>query len=250
MFLLWLVASVCSSSSEVWPLKDRPSSWSLLFESGSCFRLLINSNLNAFVLPPPASFSAFTPLKYASTFKRSLRWTSCLGSETPSHLRSGNTQLVFTVTASYFTYFKECGGKLGRGHTFAWRRLTASLWCFCPCDSTKHHNVRIDFMLWCFQVLQVFWTCLKARKTELGIDVTIGEKRRCFCFHFALLSCPSRLCFPPLWQSSVWLSLVCQTVYLQSVDSCFFYLMGAFRFLCHWECSIHVCPSCSTLADP
>lgn len=27
-----------------------------------------------------------------------------------------------------------------------------------------------------------------------------------------------------------------------------FYLMGAFRFLCHWECSIHVCPSCSTLA--
>lgn len=27
-----------------------------------------------------------------------------------------------------------------------------------------------------------------------------------------------------------------------------FYLMAAFRFLCHWECSIHVCPSCSTLA--
>lgn len=128
-----------------------------------------------------------------------------------AHLRSGNTQPVFIVTASYFTHFKERGGNLGRGHTLAWRRLTASLWCFCPCDSTKHHNVRIDFMLWCFQVLQVLWVCLKAQKTELGIDVTIGGTRRCFCFHFALLSCPSRFCFPPLWQSSVWLSPVCQT---------------------------------------
>lgn len=57
-------------------------------------------------------------------------------------------QSVFIfIISSFHTHVKECGGEPGRGHAFTRRRLTAdfaaSLWCSRPCDSSKHHNIKL-----------------------------------------------------------------------------------------------------------